>query len=209
MRRRRQQSIRRFDEAEPDRHADQQRQRRRLRGDRQKRVHLGAGPFEHVGAPEMERHGRELERQPDHHHQPAEHQHHLAVADRAVLAEACGQLVGHRRQVARAEHAGQQADAVEHDAGRARAVDRVFQRRLAALAPPFEHAGQRIGRHARHFDAQEDRQQVIGRGHDAHAERRPEHERVEVRGVFAIGNAREPREHDEQHREEHQQAAEE
>ena len=163
--------IRGRDESEADDDSNQQRQRRRLRGHRQKRVHFGAGPFEHVGAPEMKRHGRKLERQPDHHHQPAQHQHHRAVAEMARLNHQ-RQLIGHRRQMARPEHAGQQADAVEHDAGGAGAVDRVFQRRLAALAPPLEHAGQGIRRHAGHLDAQEDRQQMIGRRHDAHAERR-------------------------------------
>ena len=45
--------------------------------------------------------------------------------------------VGESRQVAGAERARDQADAVEHDARGAAAVDDVLQRRLAARRRPF------------------------------------------------------------------------
>ena len=44
------------------------------------------------------------------------------------------ELTGHLREVGRAEQAGHQADAVEHDARGPAAVDDVLERRLAALA---------------------------------------------------------------------------
>ena len=107
-----------------ERDADQQRQRGGLRRDRQERVDLGRGAFEHVGAPEVKRHGRELERQADRDHQPAERQHHQRAAALAA-GDHRGDIHrreprGDRRQVGRAQQAGQQADAVEHDARRAR-----------------------------------------------------------------------------------------
>ncbi len=87
-----------------------------------------------------------LKASPTMHHQPAEDQHHRSIGPTAAVASNVGQPRGHRRQVGRAEHAGQQADAVEHDARRAGAVDGVLQRRLAARAAALEHAGQGVGR---------------------------------------------------------------
>ena len=176
--------------AKPNCHPNQQRQGRRFGGHRQERVHFGAGPLEDIGTPEMEGHGGELEGDAHQDHQSAQRQHHV----RAVLQVPClkqrGKPDGHGRQMHRAQHAGQQADAVEHDAGRARAVHGIFERRLAALTAALEDAGQGIGRHAGHFHAQEDHQQVIGRSHQAHAERRAQHERVHVRRGVAVGNPR-------------------
>ncbi len=64
-----------------------------------------------------------------------------------------GKFRGDRGQMGRAQQAGQQADAVEHDAGGAGAVDRVLERRFARSPPAFEDAGQHVRRHARHFHA--------------------------------------------------------
>ena len=119
-----------------------------------------------------------------------------------------GQLGGDRRQVGRAQQAGQQADAVEHDAGGAGAVDGVLQRRFAGSAAALEHAGQHVRRHARHLDAQEDRHQMIGRRHQAHAERRAQQQRVKVLAVLAVGEAGHPHEDDEPERERQQEHAE-
>ena len=74
-------------------------------------------------------------------------------------------------QVAGAELAGQQADAVEHDARRAAAVDDVLEGRLARLPPALEEAGQGVARQAGHLDGDEHHQQVVGRRHQHHAER--------------------------------------
>ena len=66
--------------ADADGDADQEGHRGRFRGDGQERIDFGRGAFEHVGAPEVKRHGRELERQADHDHQAGEHQHHERAA---------------------------------------------------------------------------------------------------------------------------------
>ncbi len=155
----------------------------------------------------MKRHGRQLERQPDHHHQASQRQHHRPVAEPAGLHK-MSQLRSHCRQMARAEHARQQTDAVEHYTGRSRAVDSVFQGRLAALGPSLQHSGQRVGWNARHLDSQKDREQMVGRGHDAEAERRPEQQRIKVGPVFFVRDAGEPRQQNQRHGKKNQQRAE-
>ena len=114
--------------------------------------------------------------------------------------------MGHGRQVGGAQHASQQAEAKQHHTGGGAAEHGVLQGGLAAGATMAEDAGQHVAWHARHFDAQKDHQDVIGRDHDAQADRRAQDHHVELRGVVVVGHARDPCEIDEQHREEHQQA---
>ena len=147
--------IRRSDESKADRHAHQQRQCRRFRGHRQKRVDFGRAPSNTSGHQKWNGTADSLNASPT-----------ITISPPSINtivrspswpgSNQLRQLRGHRRQMARTQHAGQQADAIEHHAGSAGAVDGVFQRRLAALAPPLEHAGQRVRRHAGHLDAQED-----------------------------------------------------
>ena len=111
-----------------------------------------------------------------------------------------GEFGGDRWQVGGAGEAGEEADAVEHDAGGAGAVDGVFERGFARAAAAFDDAGHDVRRHARHFDGEEDGHEVVGGGHQAHAERRAEQERVKVLAVLAIGEAGEADEDDEQRR---------
>ena len=114
---------------------------------------------------------------------------------------------GHIGQVARAERAGEQRDAVEHDAAGARPVDDVLERRLAARPLPLQEPRQRVARQARHLDRDEDHQQVVRGGHQHHAERAAEQERVEVGGVVAVGDAGQLREEDGQERGDEDEAA--
>ena len=79
--------------AEADRDANQQCHRGPLRGHRQKRVDFGRRTFEHVGAPEVERHGRELERQADRDHQAGKDEHHERAA--ASLGRSCREYSWH------------------------------------------------------------------------------------------------------------------
>ncbi len=51
--------------------------------------------------------------------------------------------------------------------------------------------------------------QVIGRGHQAHADNATEHQCVDIGSVLTVGNTGEAREHDEQDKEEQQKRAEE
>ena len=61
----------------------------------------------------MEWHGRDLETQPDHEHQPAEDQDAGVPGPRALA----GHGGGHGGKLDGAERAGQEADAEEHHAG--------------------------------------------------------------------------------------------
>ncbi len=154
----------------------------------------------------MERHGRKFERQADGQHQAAQHQYHFALGKGPGRHR--GQLRDDRRQMGRTGRTGQQADTVEHHAGGTRAENRVFKRRFAALPAPFENSRQGVRRHAGHLDPQENHQQMIRRGHDAHAQRGAENERVEVRPILGIGNARQACHHQKQHGENQQHRAE-
>ena len=99
----------------------------------------------------------------------------------------CVTIVG---RCSRTGRTGQQANAVEHDARGTGAEDGILERGFAALASPFEDPREGVGRHAGHLDPQEDHQQMIRRGHDAHAQRGAENERVEIGAILGIGNAR-------------------
>ena len=80
--------------------------------------------------------------------------------------------IAHRqvRKIRRAELAGKQADAVDHDARRAAAVHHILKGRLAALPPPFEEPRQPITRQARHLNADVHHEQVVRRRHERHAD---------------------------------------
>ena len=108
--------------------------------------HLGAGPLEHVGAPEVERHRRQLEGDADEDEQPAQDHDRIEAHAARVRLERRDDAGGQVGQVAGAELARQQADAVEHEPARAAAVDDVLQRRLARLPPALEEAGQGVAR---------------------------------------------------------------
>ena len=176
----------------------------RLARDRQEAADLGSSPLEDVRAPEVERHRRQFECQADRHHQPAEGQHHHAPAGRSGIDDPRN-FRRHARQVAGAQQAAQQADAVEHDARRSRTVHGVFESRLRTRLPALEQTRQGVGGNARHLHRHEDHQQVVGRGHQTHAQRRPKHERVEVGAVLVIWNARCLRERNVEGEESHQQ----
>ena len=178
---------------------------RGLGSDTQEGVHLRRCAFEHVRAPEVERDGGEFERQSHAQEQRSHGENHRLFGRH--IAKAFGKLNGERRQMQRVQRTGDQADSVEHDARGAGSVDRVLQGRFAALPTPLKHRGQGVRRHAGHFHAQEHDQQMVGGGHQAHAQRRAEHERVDVRAVRAIGKSGESREEREQQREQEQDGA--
>ena len=154
----------------------------------------------------MKRHGRQLEGEPYREHQATERQDHHAAASGADVRH-LRELQRHARQVARAEDAGQEAQAIEHDAGGAGAIHRILEGRLRTRLAALEQAGEGVRRHARHFDRHEHHEQMVCRRHQAHAERAAEHERVEVRAVFAVGNLRHLREQNVEHEEAHQEQA--
>jgi len=142
----------------------------------------------------MERHGRELEGQPHREHQPAEAEHrHFPRAPRADDVPEGGRHAG---QAEGAERPAEKTDPIEHDPSGPGSVHGVLEGRLGTRLPPLEQAGQRIRGHARHFHRHEHHQQVVGRGHQAHAERRTEDEDVEVGAVLAVGYPRDGREQD-------------
>jgi len=103
----------------------------------------------------MERERRQLECDADHQHEAAEDQgRRLPRFKTARLLKQAGQPDRHRRQMGRAEHADQQAHAIEHDPGRGRTENGVFHRRFARLGLIAFHARQHVARHACHLDAQ-------------------------------------------------------
>ncbi len=184
--------------------AHEQAEGRGLRGHREEGAHFRRCALEHVRRPEMEGHGRDLESQAHHEHQPAEDQH-AGVAGLGPLAEHSG---GHGGKLGRAEHSDQQADAEEHHAGGPRAEDRVFQGRFAAAPPVPQDARKHVGRHAGHLDPQQDDQGVVGRDHQAHAQRGPQHHHVELGGLLGAGHAGDPRhqgKHEQKPQQEHPQ----
>ena len=201
--------------SQPEGHAQCHGYGSRLARHGEKSAHLGGRPLKDVRTPEVERHGRELEGQPRGQHQAAEGEDHDRpcrfgrVETVGALAHNAPQFRRHAGEMAGAEHASQQADAVEHHSRCSRPIDGVFQRGLRTRLPPLENAYQRIGRHARHLNGHEQHQQVVGRRHQAHAERCAKHERVEVGTILAIGNPGDLRERNVEHEKPGQQKADE
>ena len=107
-------------------------------------------------------------------------------------------LVSQGRDRGSAESAGQQANAVQHDARGSAAVDDVLQRGLARLASSLEEAGQGVAGQTGHFHADEHHEQVIGRHHQAHADGGSQQQTMEIRGILAVRNAAQQRQADDQ-----------
>ena len=189
---------------QPEGHAEEERHGGGLAGHREKRPDFGCSTGEDVRAPEVERHGRELERQSDGHHQPADRQRQPG-APRHPHGIERRQFAGHGRQVAGAEDTGQKAQAVEHDPRRPGPVDGVLEGRLRTRLAPFEESGEGVRGNTRHLHRHKHHEEMIGRRHQAHAERRPENEGVEIGPILAVRDPGNLREEDEEHEESGQQ----
>ena len=105
------------------------------------------------------------------------------------------------------EQPRKKTDAIEHDPGGSRTVDREFQRRLTRLPIPFLHPGEGIRGNTGHLDPHEDDQQVIGGRHQTKPQRGSQYQRVDVRRIILAGNPRDLGEDQEQDAETEQQAA--
>ena len=77
------------------------------------------------------------------------------------------------------------------------------------MAASLQESRQCVAGNARHFDAEEQHQQVIGTGHHQHSNNRTAKQRVEVGCIFLIGDPAENGECDHKHQKEQQKAAEE
>ena len=106
------------------------------------------------------------------------------------------------------EHSRDQAGAVEHHPGGPGTVDHVLQRRFAAETFSLQEADHHVAGHTGHFDGQEQHQQVVGRGHQHHADRGTDQQRVEIGAVLVVGNPAENRQCDHQHQEDQQEQSE-
>ena len=157
-------------------------ERRRLGGRGHERRHGGRGALVDVGRPGLERHGADLEEQPDGQHAHADEQQGLVggvVADGVVdLAEV------HRAGVAVDER-----HAVEEEAGGEGTEHEVLERGLLAQQPaPTGEAAQQVQRQRQHLERDEHRQQVARRREQHHAEDREQQQRVDL-GVLEAGGA--------------------
>ena len=161
---------------------------------REKRRHLRGRALEHVGAPELERHGGQLEAKADQQQQKPEYQHQVDSRGCRCLWKRRSQI----GQIRSAELAGDQADPVKHNAAGAAAVNHILQRGFAALPATLEKAGQRVARQAGHLHGDVDHQEVIGGRHERHADRGAQEQRIKVRGVLVVRNAGQQRQPDDQ-----------
>lgn len=185
-----------------------QSKRGRLGCNREESAHLGGGAFEGVGAPEMERHQREFERQTDedHHDRDDRRQHGGAGHREPFAADQIGQAGSQFRQVGRSHQPGQQADAIQHHAGRSGTEDDILERRFARLLASLEEGDHRVAGDAHHLDAEEEHQQVIGAGGHHHAQGGTKQQCIEVGAILVVGDSAEDRQGD--HQDEEQQQAE-
>ena len=192
---------------------DQQCKGGRLGGHREEATHLGRGTFERVRAPEVERDQRELEGQPDqdHHHAQDDRtdfggcQRHGATLGRKQFAEP----IGNQAEIPGSEHARDEADSIEHHAGGTSSVNNVFQGRFTTETLALEETDHHVAGHTGHFHRHEQHQQVVGRGHQHHANGGTDQQRVEVGTIFPVGNAAENRQRDHQDQEDQQEQPEE
>ena len=99
-----------------------------------------------------------------------------------VLAEEVGDL----GQAGRAGGAVDEGDAVEEDRRGEGAEDEVLHGRLARLGPAAVEAGQHVQGDREDLEAEEDHDQVVGRGHEHGARRREQGQHVELGPVEAL-----------------------
>ena len=151
----------RIDAAQTQREAGQQGQGRALGSDRQKPATSADAPSNTSGHQKWNGTAASLKPTPIRMNSSAEDQHRIEARAAAWRIEGVHQTDGDIGQVGGAEASGQQADAVEHDAGRAAAVDDVLQGRLAGLPAALQIAGQGVAGQAGHLDADVDHQQMV------------------------------------------------
>ena len=138
--------------------------------------HIGRGAVVDVGRPHVERHHRDLEAEA-HQHQPAAEDGQAQVV--AALAQRARDVAERRA----AGEAVQQRHAHEQERRGESAQQQVLEAGLAAAHVAAHAAGQHVHRQAHHLDAQEDREQVRGRGQHHHAQDREQQQRVELGAI--------------------------
>ncbi len=120
----------------------------------------GGRALVHVGRPGVERRRRDLEAEADQHQADAGEQ-------QALVGEAVGgQEVGDADQVGGAGGAVDQGDAVQEERRGEAAEHEVLQGGLARAHPAAVHAGEHVDRDGEDLEAEEQDDEVLGRGHD-------------------------------------------
>ena len=128
-----------------------------------------------VRRPLMERHGRDLEREPDQDEQYAD----------AEQPGPQGKRRGHAGKIRRSRRAVDQRDAVQEEPGRERAQQEVLQGRLGRLRGPTE-SGQDVEGQRQQLDADEDHHQVVAASDQQHTQRREKHEDVVLAALRSV-----------------------
>ena len=148
--------------------------------------------FVDVRSPHVERHGRDLEDEAGEHEDEAEHQPELPLRPR--------QRGGDGLEAGVAGVAVDQADAVEQDARRQRAEHEIFEARFRRAHGIAIDGGDDVERQRLQLEPEIERQHVVGRDHQEHAERRQhdQHRVLELVELLLAGEA--DRHHQRQHR---------
>ena len=162
-----------------DEHADHRRERRGLADRCHERRHRCRGALVHVRCPHVERGGRHLEAEADHQQCDARHRQRLVV-------EWCHRALEHAHDLAdvgRARGAVDEGDAVEEERRREATEHEVLDARLGALATATIARCQDVQRERQRLQAEEQHDEIIGRGHHDGADGGDEVQRVDLRTV--------------------------
>ena len=151
--------------------------------------HRGRRSLVGVGRPFVERHRGDLEPEPDDHEDQGDRDRRTGRLRR--------QCPAHKVEAGRTREPVEQRHAVQQD-GRSEDAHQVvleagLVRELVTLAPGREH----VSRDREQLESDEDRDEVAGRCHDAHAEDRAQEEHVVLRlPVVALGDVVRRQQHD-------------
>ena len=148
--------------------------------------------FIDVRHPEMKRHGADLECEADQQEKPA------ADQIKRPIAWLFDEKVGDQIEVRRASGTVDQSDAIEEKPRGKSAHDKILHRRFAGASARAPHAGQHVNRDGHGFQTEKENQQIVGGGHDYHADGREKNQRVKFAfmdtGLAQIIDRRENRE---------------
>ena len=140
----------------------------------------------------MKRHGGDFEKQTGRERDHSQQQHRpkrrqstggiCAAAERNNLADAAPNLA----EIGRAGNSIKQRHAVEQDAGRERAEQKIFHRRFVRTLFAFRKSDQHIKRQRHQLETDVERNQIVATAQKHHADSGKQHERVVFAVLFAF-----------------------
>ena len=155
--------------------AQRDREPGRLRQHRQERRHRGRGALVHVGAPEVERHRRDLEAE------SGQRQERRRVHGEAIgVGNAAGEVLLEPRQRRGPREAVEDREPVEHRARRGRAEQDVLERGLVRHPVALQVRHHHVRGERDHLEREVQHHQVVRGGEQQAREHEREHERVEL-----------------------------